>query len=65
MKAFPFNDRVAHGIMMSLSILTVLTAIHLDDDAAIKADEVKIVASERRLPSNVKPQRTQSLEAGP
>ena len=50
----PAQDRVAHEIMIFLPIIAVLTAVNLDHNSARKAGEVEVVASEGRLPPNVK-----------
>ena len=39
----------------------MLTAIHLDDDPAIEADEVEVVTSEWRLTADVKAAFAESL----
>lgn len=46
-------------------IFAVLAAIDLDDDTSIKANEVEIVPSERRLPPDMESQGAQPFEAGP
>ena len=44
--------------MSCLMVLGVSHAVHFDHEPLLKADEVEIIARERRLPSEMKTLRT-------
>ncbi|HEY3798702.1 MAG TPA: hypothetical protein VGL58_10150 [Caulobacteraceae bacterium] len=64
-EAGPAQDRIAHGVVVGLSVFSVLAAIDLDDQALAVADEVQIEALERRLAAEVEALRPQHPKLEP
>jgi hypothetical protein len=54
-KPCPSENRITHGVMISLQVFGVLAAVDFDDQAVLEADKVEIEAQQRRLPTEVKP----------
>ena len=59
------KDPIAHDVPVSLGVFGVLRSIHFDGDSPRIADEVEIVAFERRLTADVKAAVAQALEPAP
>jgi hypothetical protein len=59
------EDRIAHGVVIGLRIVGVLTPVHLDDEALLETNEVEIEAEQRRLTTKVETVAPQSSELHP
>jgi hypothetical protein len=59
------QDAVSNCVVIGLPIFAVLKPIDLNDNAASVANEVQVVALERRLSANVEATLAQSLKPTP
>jgi len=59
------ENLVATSVMVTLFQLFVVRTINFDDQSSAEADEVRIIAQQRRLPSKVKAVRSQRPKPHP
>jgi len=59
------ENLVATSVMVTLFQLFVVRTINFDDQSSAEADEVRIIAQQRRLPSKVKAVRSKPTQPHP
>ena len=65
LEAVSLENAVPHEVVLRLSIIGMLSTVHLDDHAARVADEVEEIATERSLPTDAKAAVAEQLETAP
>ena len=61
-EAFARQHSISNLVMSGLCVLAVMPAVHFDDQPFLEADKVEEIASEGRLPTELKPLRAQAFE---